>query len=194
MPEGQPLVGIVKTGAGVTIRNARPEDGEAIARVQIKAWQSAYAHIFPPEKLASLDEGLDALADRWRSTILASDRMAAFLVAVEASGEVIGFAAAAKQLVQEFPYETDLQVIYLLPQYQHTGIGRQLMRAIAAALIQAGYKSMMLWVLRENRDARLFYEKLGGQPVGESDYERWGETYEIVAYGWQDFQRLLEVC
>ena len=193
MPEVQPLVENVKTGAGVTIRNARPEDGEAIARVQIRAWQSAYAHIFPPDKLADLDAGLDALADRWRSNILASDRMASFLVAVEPSGKVVGFAAAAaKQLVQEFPFETDLQVIYLLPQYQHKGIGRELLRAIAAALIQAGYQSMMLWVLKENRDARLFYEKFGGQPVGESDYERWGESYEIVAYGWQDLQQLLQ--
>jgi len=179
------------TGTGVTIRNARPEDGEGVANVQIKAWQSAYAHIFPPEKLANLDADLGALSDRWRSNILAPERMPAFFVATEPAGKVIGFAAAGKQLNQNYPFETELQVLYLLPQYQRQGIGTELMREVAAALIQAGFKSMMLWVLKENWDSRVFYEKLGGQQVGESDYERWGSTYEIIAYGWEDLQHLL---
>ena len=175
----------------MTIRNACPEDGEGIARVQITSWQSAYTHIFPPDKLANLDADLDALAERWRSSILAPDRMVAFFVAVEPAGKVIGFAAADKQLNQNYSFETELQVIYLLPQYQRQGIGRALMREVAQALIQAGFTSMMLWVLKENWDSRVFYQNLGGQQIAVSHYERWGSTYEIVAYGWKDLQKLL---
>ena len=175
----------------MTIRNARPEDGGSIARVQIKAWQSAYAHIFPPDQLSNLDADLDALADRWSDNILAPDRMVAFFVAVEPAGKVIGFAAADQQPDQELPFETELQVIYLLPQYQRQGIGRALMREVARGLIKDGFTSMMLWVLKENWDSREFYQKLGGQQIAESDYERWGSTYEIVAYGWEDLQKLL---
>jgi len=181
----------MNTGTGVTIRKACLEDGEEIAQVQIKAWQSAYAHIFPPEKLANLDADLGALAARWCSNILAPDRIPAFFVAAEPAGKVVGFAAAGKQLNQNYPFETELQVIYILPQYQRQGIGRVLMGAVAAALIEAGFTSMMLWVLKENWDSRVFYQELGGRQIAESDYERWGSTYEIVAYGWKDLQRLL---
>ena len=175
----------------MTIRNAYPEDGVGIARVQITAWQSAYAHIFPPEKLTNLDADLGALAERWSDNIVPPKQKLIFLVATLHTGEVVGFAAAGKQLNQNYPFETELQVLYLLPQYQRRGIGTELIREVAASLIQAGFKSMMLWVLKENRDSRVFYEKLGGQQVGESDYERWGNTYEIIAYGWKDLQGLL---
>ena len=39
----------------------------------------------------------------------------------------------------------------------------------------------------EGNPAQSFYERLGGQRVGETDREIGGETFVEVAYGWQDF-------
>ena len=174
-----------------TIRKARPKDGEVIARVQVKTWQAVYADIFPADKLAGMEAGLPALAERWRSNIRAPDRFPAFFVVTDHSDEVFGFAAGSRQPKQDYPFETELQVIYLLPEYHRKGIGRKLMSAVAAELLEAGFASMILWVLKDNHQSRLFYERLGGQLVGESAYERWDETYSIVAYGWEDLKTLL---
>jgi hypothetical protein len=38
----------------VEVRQARVEDAEAIARVHLRTWQSAYGHVFPPDELDAL--------------------------------------------------------------------------------------------------------------------------------------------
>ena len=182
----------MKIETGYTIRKARPEDGEAVAQVQIKAWQAFYAEIFPADKLASLEDGRELLAERWKANIIAPDRLPAFFVVETDRGKVVGFAAGDQQRNQDYPFEAELQVIYLLPEYHRMGIGRQLMAAVAAMLMAVGFASLILWVLKDNHGSRLFYEKLGGQLVGKSDYERWDEVYSIVAYGWEDLSLLLQ--
>lgn len=55
-----------------------------------------------------------------------------------------------------------------------------------------GCNPLMLWVLAENAPARRFYERLGGQLIGERRIEL-GEGdvgVDEVAYGWKDIRGL----
>jgi hypothetical protein len=49
-----------------------------------------------------------------------------------------------------------------------------------------------LWVLRENAGARRFYERIGGEVVGEKEDIRDQRIFIEVAYGWRNLAELVE--
>jgi hypothetical protein len=55
----------VRLGSFATlIRAGTPGDAEAVARVHVRTWQVAYAHVFPSQRLAELS--VERLAAQWR--------------------------------------------------------------------------------------------------------------------------------
>ncbi|MBN2045935.1 MAG: GNAT family N-acetyltransferase [Anaerolineales bacterium] len=175
------------------IRAAAPQDAESIAYVQIKTWQHAYAHIFPQDQLAALDdEELPLRIERWRSIVRdTAEGSSAMLVAETNPGKLIGFANGGKQLKPEFPHDAELFTIYILPEFQGKGIGRRLISAAAVELGKLGYSSLLVWVLAENSPSRRFYEHLGGRFSGEGEYMRWGHAFPLAAYAWDSLETLI---
>jgi hypothetical protein len=51
---------------------------------------------------------------------------------------------------------------------------------------------MIVWVLKENPYYR-FYEKLGGQYVGEQSIEIGGKKYIEKAFGWENIAPILSI-
>ena len=62
----------------------------------------------------------------------------------------------------------EVETLYLLDDYRDRGVGRRLMRAMAAHLAAVGCRSVVLWVLRDN-PTRWFYQRLGGRAGGAGD-------------------------
>ena len=87
-------------------------------------------------------------------------------------------------------YRGELYAVYLLEAHQRRGVGRRLACAVAHGLLSAGFESMLLWVLEENRRARRFYESLGGEQVGRKNIEIGGAALVEVSYGWRDITGL----
>ncbi len=83
----------------------------------------------------------------------------------------------------------EVYALYLLQEYRRHGIGRQLMRAAAQRLQLAGFRSLLVWVLREN-PARHFYARLGGMPFREQDIDIGPHRLVEVAYVWEDIAAL----
>lgn len=178
------------TEPGTLIRKAVLSDAEAISHVHIRTWQDAYAHIFPRERLAELTDTFAARADHWREQIAVPESIPVLVVAETPGGQVVGFAGAGKQTDPEHLYESELFVLYILPEFQHQGMGQALFTAVVKDLQQLGFDSMMLWALAQNQSARHFYEKAGGILIGEKEYDRWGGQYPLVGYGWPDITHL----
>ena len=174
----------------ISIRPARVEDAEGIATVQMRTWQSAYAEIFPADKLASLDQELPVRIERWGSIVSGTERLAVTFVA-ERDGQVIGFVNAGRQVKIDFPQDAEIFAIYLLPDFHGQGIGRRLATAAAGELKVLGFTSLLLWVLADNHTSRGFYERLGGTLCGEDEYLRWEQTYALAAYCWDDLDTLI---
>jgi ribosomal protein S18 acetylase RimI-like enzyme len=147
------------------VRDATPEDAEAIAGIHVRAWQVAYAHVFPPERLAGLDEA--ARARRWREG-LESDWSA--LVTEDLSG----FVSVGPSRDEEG--EGELYAIYVSPENWGTGRGRILMEAALAALREAGFEEATLWVLDDNPRARRFYEAAGWYTDGATKEDEFLDT------------------
>jgi GNAT superfamily N-acetyltransferase len=142
----------------VVVRDAEPDDAEAISDVRIRSWQGAYAHVFPAERLASLSARREQQARHWRTTI-ESPTLPAHMLLAERDGEAIGFSSIG--LAREDAAAGEVYAIYVVPEAWGTGAGHALMQESLRRLREDGYREAMLWVLDDNPRARSFYEREG---------------------------------
>lgn len=167
------------------VRPARLADSERIGEIHVAAWRETYAGLMPAARLAALD--VRERAALWRRQLTSG--MARGIAVAESGGELMGFAACARQRTPALAaagYAGEVTALYVLRAAQGRGTGRLLMRAMARRLIAEGYRSMALWVLAANAPARRFYERLEGVLIAEQVD---GEDAE-VAYGWRDLAAL----
>ena len=149
----------------VQVRAAVPDDAEGIAAVHVAAWQAAYAHVFPRERLARLDAS--RRAEHWREGIRSGWQV---LVA----GDVAGFVSYGP--AREVPDAGEIYAIYVHPESWGTGTGRALMAAAVERLREDGFPEAILWVLEDNPRARRFYEAAGWALDGATKEDEFLET------------------
>ncbi|BEL08653.1 GNAT family N-acetyltransferase [Actinoplanes sichuanensis] len=147
------------------VRHAVPGDAVALARVHVHTWQAAYAGLIPQDYLDSLDPA--QREPGWRQWLEGIRPPGAILVWADGTAPPVGFVAI--QPSRDPGAEAgEITAIYLLPAYQGTGAGRELMTAAVDHLTAAGFRRATLWVLATNVRARRFYEAAGWLPDGAS--------------------------
>jgi GNAT superfamily N-acetyltransferase len=130
-----------------------PEDAAGVARVQVRSWQAAYAHVFTSEDLASLSVGQRAEAWRkWPSLV------------AEVDGGIVGFVSVGA--CRDPGEDGELYALYVDPAHGGRGVGQALIRAGEDRLRELGHEEASLWMLEDNPRARLFYEAAGWRPDG----------------------------
>ncbi|TLS38309.1 GNAT family N-acetyltransferase [Pseudalkalibacillus caeni] len=162
------------------IRKATSEDYPGIATVHINSWKTTYQGIVASAYLDNLD--LEERKQRWQRILAGSHNV---YLAESIAGKVVGFAALGDNRSKEYPYSAELHAIYILKDFQGSGIGRGLFDQAAAHFNSKKQESMIVWVLAENTPARSFYERLGGRVVGEKTLEIGGQPHVEAAYGWE---------
>lgn len=174
--------------AGGLIRAASPRDAAALAAVQRESWRTTYAGILPLDVIAR-HAGRRSEAT-WRRDLAASSGVQATWLAERTGTGPVGFAmcGAAREPVEGI--EAEIYALYVLQAEQRRGIGRALVRAAARHFVRNGYFGFYLWVLKANR-ARLFYEALGGEEIGERTERLGKHPFAQVAYGWHDLTALV---
>lgn len=173
----------------MVIRHARLGDAEGIAMVHIDSWRTTYKGIVPDEVLAKLS--YTEREQRWVRILTSAERDNHLIfVAEDENGQIIGFAGGGPEREGDTEYKGELYAIYLLKESQGKGIGRLLTKAVANSLLQAGYGSMLVWVLADN-PSRYFYERLGAKQVRVKQIEIGGNNLNGVAYGWPDVAAII---
>lgn len=139
-----------------SIRPATPIDAGGIAHVARKTWAATYDGIIPA---AIQSAALTAWYAEERLAQAARNPATTLLVAVAASGEVVGFAQASPR--QE-PGDAELWRFYVLPEHQGQGLGRRLLRAaLEGILAKQPIERLYVQVEAENEIGRRAYEALG---------------------------------
>lgn len=172
----------------MNIRRAIPQDAIGIAQVHVSSWQTTYTGIIPDEVIQS--RNIDNRTAIW-TRILNRDTPDSIIFVAEKDAQIVGFAHAGEPQETVEGFDSELYAIYLIEDAQGQGIGRQLMQACSDHLYAEGYKSLILWVLKANRNSRSYYEHMGGKIIKEGYYAP-TETFTIktLAYGWTDIQTL----
>jgi ribosomal protein S18 acetylase RimI-like enzyme len=173
--------------ADLVLRPAQAGDAGAIARVHRESWRTTYAGILPLDVIATLAGRRSE--SMWSRRLAVPETSQSTWVA-ERGRAVVGFAHCGDARHRLEGLEAEIYALYVLQDEQRHGIGRELVRACARHFVRHGQFGFYLWVLKANR-ARMFYEALGGQEIGEKT-ERLGlHSFSEVAYGWHDLTHLV---
>lgn len=165
----------------MVIRDARTHDAAAIARVHVDTWRSAYRGIVSEGFLARMC--YERTESMLRHRILNEGSIG--IVAEDDIYGIVGFIAGGPERTGDALYAGEIYALYVLPEYQHCGIGRGLVRALVHKLSALGISSLLVWVLERN-PCRFFYEGIGGVRVRGKGIEIGDESHEEIAYGWRD--------
>jgi GNAT superfamily N-acetyltransferase len=137
----------------VEIRAARPDESEALMRIQREAAVRAFAHIFPPELYPFPADGVRA---QWAEAL---EDPAIEVYVAERDGVRAGSVAVGYGFLRN---------LYVLPEHQGTGLGSTLHDHALERLRDLGWGEAKLWTLEGNESGRRFYEKRGWSLNGET--------------------------
>lgn len=191
----------------ICIRRARAADAAAIGAVHVATWRSCYAGVLPDSYLARLSALGQAAG--YEQAITDRRNGHAIFVAVASGpdapadvprggshadpqgerGTVVGFVSGGRARRPGLA-QAEVETLYLLDDYRDRGIGRRLMRAMAAHLAAVGCRSAMLWVLQDN-PTRWFYLRLGGRPAAQENICFAGQSMDQLAFVWDPIDSLL---
>lgn len=158
------------------IRVARVGDAAAIAPVYVESWRNAYAGLMPNAILTGMS--LSKQRRRWVSQIASGDTV---MVADHPTHGIVGVGSCGLCRDARFAGYGEVYTLYLLPDWQDLGHGRELLAAMLRAMRSAGFDAAVLWVLARN-PSRFFYEAMGGERVAEREEQLWGTTLPEIAY------------
>jgi GNAT superfamily N-acetyltransferase len=151
--------------ADVSVRPARPEDAERVARVQLATWRQAYADLLPPE---ALDVPEVQAAAVWLHAIeTPTSGRHRLLVALEGH-EVVGFMASTPAGDEDLDGATTAEVTALLvvPRWGRRGHGSRLMAAGVDDWRRQGADRAVLWAWEDDPATASFLGSHGWEPDG----------------------------
>lgn len=169
------------------LRSARIGDAPAMARVHVDTWRTTYGGIVSAAHLAGLS--YERSAARWVEYLTQLPPEGVVLVAEAPTGQVVGFASAGPLREPLADCDAEIYALYILQAYQRLGLGRQLVVQCARELADKGFRSLVIWALKEN-PACGFYERLGGQRGAEKIVEIGGAPLVDVAFIWRELTAL----
>ena len=151
--------------ADVSVRPARPEDAERVARVQLGTWQTAYADLLPADALALPEVQVAAV---WLNAVEApATPRHRVLVAFE-QAELVGFLASTPAGDDGLDPDTTSEVTTLLvtPRFGRRGHGSRLLAASVDGWQADGVRTAVAWVFERDPATRGFLTSAGWEPDG----------------------------
>jgi GNAT superfamily N-acetyltransferase len=140
------------------LRQAGPEDAEAMVRMHTLAHEECYAHLLSPAFFRARRDSIPERVERRRPHLDVPDPR---IIALDADGEVVGLADAGPGRDKDGPEELELYSVYTLRRTHGSGLGAALMGAAI------GDSPAYLWVVEGNPRALAFYLKQGFRPDGK---------------------------
>lgn len=176
----------------IRYREAGCGDAGALGTLHVASWRETYVGILPAEMLAGLSA--DERSSMWGAVLDDPARFGGTSIFLgEHAGTLVGFGTCTAQRDEALSaqgWDGEIGALYVLRSHQGQGIGTALMGFMAVRLLDQGRTKASLWVLRQNRPARRFYERLGGLLIGEKEEAQAGTILTEVAYGWADLSAL----
>ena len=163
------------------IRLNRIEDQEGMARIKVDCWQDTYKNIIDQSYLDSLNyeiqtnKYIDSF-DEYKNMVLVAEDVN--------NQKIIGYACFSTD-ANEYA-DAELISLYIDKNYSRRGVGTSLLRETIKELKKYNKKTMMLWCIKENKNAIKFYEKMGGikafdkmAKIGNKVYQEYGYLFYI---------------
>lgn len=146
--------------ADVSVRPARPEDAERIARVQLSTWRQAYEGLLPTETLDTPEEQVAAV---WLNAIETRAPRSRVLVAMERA-ELVGFLASAP----DTDGGLEVSAVLVEPRWGRRGHGSRLLAAAVEHWRGDGDTAAATWTWEDEPALSGFLKQAGWAPDGQA--------------------------
>jgi GNAT superfamily N-acetyltransferase len=169
------------------IRGGDERDAEAIAFLHWQGWRTAYASFIPSALMGR--RTLGRRLDEWRARLSADPGMT---FVAERAGIVRGFVHATPprsdpvRCTPDPSWELEIGYLYVDPGWHGTGLGRELLRAVAGQAQRESLRRCVVVAFAGN-PYRTVYERLGARFAGIEAFELEGWPGEDAYYVWDDF-------
>ena len=138
----------------MTIKKATLKDVPLISKIHALSWKIAYREILPDSYLNNLKEDFwEPAFNKW----IEEGTITVHLLYI--GKQIAGCVSYGKSRDELHPTWGEIVSLYLLPEYFGKGYGKYLLRTALKELKEIGCSTTYLWVLKENKRARYFYEK-----------------------------------
>jgi len=163
------------TPAAFRIRDARPEDAAALAKLHVATFKEAHGRLGAPR--------FELRERQWRAAF-ERERDWFCYVAEAPDGRLIGFAKGTLHDGGVPGFKGELDKIYVLREWHRQGVGRQLVEHVARRFLERQVTSMLLFGDARSQ-SNVFYERLGAERLLSPEGEFHG------GYGWRDLHQLV---
>lgn len=153
------------------IRKATGDDARQIAEIIVEDWKKAYRGIIDDDFLDSMD-----VEERYQREL---QRYQIYMVAAD-DKEILGL--TWNEMADDEASDCEIIALYVRYGKRKNGIGQALFKNSTDLFRASGKKKMIIWCLKENNEARRFYEKMGGE-VYKTGTHKWGNRdYDMISY------------
>lgn len=155
------------------VREATPDDAEAVNDVARRSWEHDYPAILSRETIA------ETVEDWYDPERIAADAASddALVMVAEEDG-IVGFSHA----VRRDPRGGTILRLYVDPGYRGEGRGTTLLEQTCGALFDRGIERVEAMVLAENDPGNEFYREFGFERVDRNETVIGGESYDENVY------------
>jgi GNAT superfamily N-acetyltransferase len=156
------------------IRDAKPEDAQAMEELLMAAWQTAFTGVLDPAFVAT--RRTNDYADKFQAMIRSGEYR---ILAAELDDRVVGLATG--QALASGLYDCETKGLYVHPEQQGMGIGRVLLQAMMEHFRRCGCWRMVVWTFLGVSNNG-FYRAMGGTIGEEQDREFGGKRYRMAGF------------
>ena len=163
----------------VLFRLAGSEDSKKLAEIRCMSWKSAYRGIYPDEMLDHFD--FAAHEEKFLKQI--RDPQTEVYV-IQNAGRKVGYVTLSRRNGYK-DFKVCMDSLYLIPEAQGNGIGRETMKFVRKRCSMMGYSKFYNSCNPHNHHACAFYTAMGGH-VGYRDdqnqepaWDQWYYEYRL---------------
>jgi len=142
---------------------------------------SAYHGIVPDAFLQGVT--LQSRLTRWQRAFSAEDSPGTETIVAIDGPTILGVCSFGPRRQPLSSTTGEIYALHVLPAVRRARLGTLLLDEAGRHLVQRGFKWAFLWVLRDNADARRFYEARGWSLAGEEWVEE-RDGYSIPEVGY----------
>ncbi|MBR3885503.1 MAG: GNAT family N-acetyltransferase [Clostridia bacterium] len=170
----------------MNIRPYKKGDESQILWLINNTWKTAYSHIFPSEVFAERERTID---DRIKAfdEKLTKNKQICFVA--EENLKIVGvLVGILNSNIEEFDQKgyARINILYIDENFQSCGIGKKLVKEFLNVLKQKHINKYVVGVLKDNKKARIVYEKWGGKLTSYTeDFKVFDVPYDEVFYEYE---------
>ncbi len=162
----------------LVIRNIESKDIDEVTDINIECWKKCYTGIIDKEYLENIDRQNRVI----NITRAMENNM--FIVAEEKE-RILGSCRYVPNNGFSPNFEeidAEICALYVDVNFQNKGVGTKLLEYVLEELKKNGKKKVIIWCLKGNEKARLFYSKMGGTVYAERKIKIADKEYDEIAY------------